>query len=263
MARRAVEALLATAAEPVSSTEELLERLLAAARELAEARPAMGAVAHAVGRLVASAQTASHLPAVELQRLVAEEGNALIDSRNRAATSIAVQLAPQLEDALVLTHSASATVRESVLRTPPARLYCTTSAPCEEGRPLAENLRREGLDVVVLDDAEVLRTLAGVSLVLVGADTVFEDGSIENKIGTRPLAETAHEKGVPFVVACEVLKLAPVPPTLVDELDLRDLTPAELVDQIVTEEGCVVPEDVGPLLDRTPFLRDGYRLVKP
>jgi translation initiation factor 2B subunit (eIF-2B alpha/beta/delta family) len=261
MARRAVEALLETAAGPASSSAELLERLLGAARELVGARPAMGAIAHALGRLVASASTASHLDSAELQRLVSEEGHALIDARNRAASSIAVQLAPLLQDALVLTHSASATVREAVLRTPPAQLSCTVSAPFEEGRAFAEDLGAQGLDANVVEDDELFPRLAGVSLVLVGADTVYEDGSIENKIGTRPLAEAADHAGVRFVVACEVLKLAPTRRSVADEPDLRDVTPPELIDQIVTEEGPVAPDEVRLVMDRTPFLRDGYRLL--
>jgi translation initiation factor 2B subunit (eIF-2B alpha/beta/delta family) len=92
MARQAVEALLEVASEPASSTDELLARMLTAGRELVAARPAMGAIAHAFGRLVASANAASHLSRGELQRLVAEEGNGLIASRDRAAASIAVHL---------------------------------------------------------------------------------------------------------------------------------------------------------------------------
>jgi len=263
MARRAVEALLEVTAEPASSTAGLLERLLDAGRELATARPAMGAITHAVGRVVASAQTASHLQPDELQHLVFDEANALIASRDRAAASIAVHLAPSLRDALVLTHSASATVREAVLHTPPARLFCTASAPLEEGRRLAEDLRAEGLEVELVEDGDVHRALETASLVLVGADTVYEDGSLKNKIGTRPLAEAAQRIGIRTLVACELLKLVPVPsPTVEDEPELRDTTPSELVDEIVTEEGPMVPEDVKSLIERTPFLRDGYRLLR-
>jgi ribose 1,5-bisphosphate isomerase len=263
MARRAVEAFLEVTAEPATSTTALLERLLAAGRELARARPAMGAITHAVGRLVASAQTASHLEPEELQRLVAEEASALIASRDRAAVSIAVHLAPSLRDALVLTHSASATVREAVLHTPPARLFCTASAPFEEGRRLAEDLSSEGLDVELVEDDEVDRALETASLVLVGADTIYEDGSIKNKIGTLPLAQGARRLGIRTLVACELLKLAPIPsPSVEDEPELRDTTPSELVDEIVTEEGATAPENVMSLIARTPFLRDGYRLLR-
>jgi translation initiation factor 2B subunit (eIF-2B alpha/beta/delta family) len=263
MARRAVEAVVGVAAEPVSSTAELLERLLDAGRDLAGARPAMGAITHAVGRLVVSAQTAAHLPPEELRRLVSEEADALIASRDRAAASIAVHLAPSLRDALVLTHSASATVREAVLHTRPARLFCTVSAPFEEGRGLAEDLRSEGLDVQITEDDDADDALGAVSLVLVGADTVYEDGSITNKIGTRSLAEGARRMGVRTVVACELLKLAPLPPpTVEDEPDLRDIVPGKLLDEIVTEEGPASPEEMASLIERIPFLRDGYRLLE-
>jgi translation initiation factor 2B subunit (eIF-2B alpha/beta/delta family) len=263
MARRAVEAILVVAAEPVASTAELLERLLDAGRRLAAARPAMGAVTHAVARLVASAHTASHLPPDELQRLVTEEASGLIASRDRAAASIAIHLAPSLPDAMVLTHSASATVREAVLHTPPAHLFCTVSAPFEEGRALAEDLRAEGIDVEVVEDDDVERALETVSLVLIGADTVYEDGSVRNKIGTRPLVEGARRVGVRAVVACELLKLVPVsPPNEEDESDLRDTTSSDLLDEIVTEVGSVGPDNVRSMIERTPFLRDGYRLLK-
>ncbi len=174
-----------------------------------------------------------------------------------------MHLAPSLRDALLLTHSASATVREAVLHTPPARLVCTASAPFEEGRRFTEDLRAERLEVEVVEDKDVEQALETVSLVLIGADTVYEDGSIKNKIGTRPLAEAAWRTGVRTVVACEILKLAPIPPPAVeDEPELRDTTAAEVVDEIVTEEGPVMPAEVQALMDRTPFLRDGYRLLK-
>src|SRR5262249_31038488 len=264
MARRAVEALLEVASEPAPSTADLLARLLAAGRELVAARPAMGAIMHAVRRLVASADASSHLSPHELQRLVSEEGNALIASRERAAASIAVHLSPSLTDALVLTHSDSATVREAVLHTPPARVFCTASAPFEEGRRLAEDLRTEGLDVELVEDEDVDRALETTSLVLVGADAVYEDGSIKNKIGTRVLAESAQRLSIRMIVAGEVLKLGRVPrPPVEDEPELRDTTSSELVDEIVTEEGPIVPVDVKSLIERTPFLRDGYRLLRP
>jgi translation initiation factor 2B subunit (eIF-2B alpha/beta/delta family) len=263
LARRAVEGLVSVTAAPAESTAELLERLLGAGRELAAARPAMGAITHGVGRLVASAHTASHLPPDDLRRLVSEEADSLIKGRERAAASIAIHLGAALADALVLTHSASATVREAVLHTRPARIFCTASAPFEEGRSFAEELRGEGLDVELVEDDDVERALDQSSLVLVGADTVYEDGSIKNKIGTRRLAEAAREVGVRTLVACELLKLAPVPPPAAeDEPELRDTTPAELLDEIVTEEGAVAPEDVRSVIERIPFLRDGYRLLR-
>jgi len=265
MARRAVEALVAVAAGAGDEDGRvLLERLRAAARELADSRPGVGAVEGAVGRLLAAVNQGSHLPLPELHRLLEEEARALIDGRDRAAASIAIQLAPRLTDAFVLTHSASATVREALLHTPPAGVVCTVSEPGGEGRAFAAELEEAGLKVELVEDAEAAKALEYASLLLLGADTVFRDGTLCNKLGTRALAEAADAAGASTVVACEVIKLAPFEPTELrgEAAAVFDLTPPELVDQVVTEEGTYESDGVRSLIDRTPFLAEGYRLLR-
>jgi ribose 1,5-bisphosphate isomerase len=262
MARQAVEALAELASEPARSAPELLERLDAAGRELAASRPAMGAIAGAVGRVLAAAHHAAHLAPEELSRLVQEEVRGLVGSRDRAAAAIAIQLRPALAEAFVLTHSASATVREAVLRDPPELLFCTVSAPFEEGRAFAEELESSGIEVELVDDAEAEEVLERASLFLIGADTVYRDGAVCNKVGTQPLAEAAQRLGVRTVIACEVIKLAPIdPPERIEDVYF-DVTPPELVDEIVTEEGAYPSDEVRSLIDRTPFLREGYALLR-
>ena len=64
VARRALEALADVAEdEEFDSSDELVERLLTAARELAQARPAASAVGAALGRVVATAQSTAQLGA--------------------------------------------------------------------------------------------------------------------------------------------------------------------------------------------------------
>ena len=265
MARRAVEALVDVAGETVASGDELCANLLQAGRELAASRPGVGAVAGAVGRLLAAAHRHGHLEVEELRRLIDEEAQALLDGRRRAAASIAIQLRERLTDAVVLTHSASATVREALVHTPPEKVLCTVSYPIEEGRAFVEKLRDLGLDAELVEDEDVPSRLHEVSLFLVGADTVFRDGTLCNKIGTATLAEAAATERVPTVVASEVIKLAPIDASEAGPLDadtLFDLTPAELIDEIVTEEGTHPIEEVRALVDRTPFLREGYSLLR-
>lgn len=262
MARRAVEALAELAAEPASSSEELLARLDEAGRRLAGSRRAMGAIAGAVGRVLAAAHHGAHLEPDDLRQLVQEEVHGLVAGRDRAAASIAIQLAAMLAEATVLTHSASATVREAILRTPPERVLCTVSAPFEEGRSFSEELRSSGLDVELVEDDDALEALRRASLLLVGADTVFRDGAVCNKVGTGPLAEEATRLGVRTVVACEVIKLAPIDaPDRIDD-DHFDVSRPEHVDEIVTEEGSYASDDIGALVDRTPFLAEGYAILR-
>jgi translation initiation factor 2B subunit (eIF-2B alpha/beta/delta family) len=259
MARRAVEALVEVAEGSAASGEELLARLLEAGRELAASRPSVGAVTGAVGRLLAAANRHAQLEPEQLQQLVREEAQALIEGRQRAAASIAIQLSERLKDAVVLTHSASATVREALVHTPPARVICTVSSPQDEGRAFSEDLREAGLEVELVEDEDGPKQLEWASLLLIGADTVFRDGTLCNKAGTLRLAEAAAANHVPTIVACEVVKLAPHDAAGSGECEL---TPVDLIDCVVTEEGTHPANEIRALVDRTPFLREGYALLK-
>jgi methylthioribose-1-phosphate isomerase len=266
MAERALDTLVEESAAPAETADELLERLHHAARRLAASRPAAGAVTGALGRVLAAAYGQRHLSPDELTQLVADEAKAVCDARHRAARAIAIQLSDRLADAAIVTHSASATVREAVVHTPPKKITCTLSGPRAEGRAFSEELREAGLEVDLVDDDEAARALERADLLLLGADTVFRDGTLCNKIGTHPLAEAASRTGVGTTVACEVLKLAPYDAASeaqeLSEEGTRDFTPPELIDDVVTEEGIVAPGDVAALVDRTPFLREGYELLR-
>jgi ribose 1,5-bisphosphate isomerase len=268
MARRAVETLLEVSTEPAESTDALVDALVKAGRELAETRPGVGAIAGATGRILAAANAHRYLEIDELRRLIDEEGQGLLDGRRRAGASIAIQLQERLAGSVVLTHSASATVREALLHTPPARAICTVSEPIGEGRAFADELRAEGLSVDLVEDAEAAAALDDATLFLLGADTVFRDGTLCNKIGTTALAEAAKARHTPVVVACEIVKLAPIEAAVAPELTraeraLFELTPPHLITEIITEEGAVSADCVGVLVDRTPYLREGYSLLLP
>ncbi len=87
-----------------------------------------------------------------------------------------------------------------------------SSAPCRSrsarGAPSSRSCGAEGLTVELVADSDAAHAVQTVNLLLLGADTVFRDGSLVNKVGTRDLTKAAKEAGVPVVVACEVLKMA-------------------------------------------------------
>lgn len=253
LARQALEAL----AEAAEAGHDPVE----AGRRLAAARPTIGAITAALGRLLA--------PEMEPEQLV-EEARALIDRRDRAATSIAVLAKPALTGR-VMTHSASATVHEALLHATPDRVICTVSAPYEEGRELAADLAGAGLAVDLVADEDAERTLGTVDVLLVGADCVFRDGAFVNKVGTAALARAAHEAGLPVLVACETLKIVPVNAgdgttgpwrDLASDDEPFELTLPEHVTSFITDEGVLEPDEIASLADRTPFLLAGWELLR-
>jgi translation initiation factor 2B subunit (eIF-2B alpha/beta/delta family) len=240
------------ALETLVEAVELGEDPLETARALVRARPAIGSIAGAMGRALVAGRTPEQL---------VEEAHAVIAGRERAAATIAVILAPDLTERIVMTHSASATAREALIHAQAERVVCTVSDPVGEGRAFSEELADAGLATDLVADEDAGHAVGTVDLLLLGADTVFRDGSLVNKIKTHGLVKAARKAGVPVVVACEVLKLAPDDPYEPDE-ERVDLTPPELIGSYVTEEGIFAPNEIAALVDRTPFLREGYELLR-
>ena len=120
--------------------------------------------------------------------------------------------------------------------------------------------------------------ISRVNKVLVGADRICADGKIINGIGTYQLALAAERAGVPFYVLCETLKFDPrlrgdeveleekevsevvEPGILPPEVEVKnpyfDVTPLELVTDIVTENGLLTPQEVIDYIEKQ-FVKDG------
>lgn len=143
----------------------------------------------------------------------------------------------------------------------------------DETRPLLQGSRLTAWELaqmgvghtVVVDSAGpsvVARGLADA--VVVGADRIAANGDVVNKIGTYPLALAAARKGIPFVVAApestvdmatpdgdsvhiEVRDAAEIgPPAGTPALNLAfDVTPADLVTAIVTDERIIHGKPLG------------------
>ena len=134
-------------------------------------------------------------------------------------------------------------------------------------RLTAWELAQAGVPHTLIPDAAAghLMSLGEVDVVLVGADRVAANGDTANKIGTYPLAVLAARHGIPFFVCAPTNSIDPATPDgssieieerPADEVllvrgvaiappgtEVRnpsfDVTPAELITGIVTEEGVV------------------------
>ena len=152
------------------------------------------------------------------------------------------------------------------------RVYVDETRPWLQGARLtAWELEREGIDARVIVDAAAGALMAGghVGHVIVGADRVAANGDVANKIGTYGLAVLAHRHGIPFTVAVPASTIDPatadgdaIPIESRPEEEVLawggrriapagarawnpvfDVTPAELVDALVTQHGVLERPD--------------------
>ncbi len=150
------------------------------------------------------------------------------------------------------------------------RVYVTETRPLLQGARLtAWELQRDGIPfTLVVDSATGSLLRRGlVQAVVVGADRIAANGDVANKIGTYALAVLAKENGVPFYVAAptstidlntpdgdeipieerasdEVTSLAGAATTAPGTTAANpafDVTPADCVSAIITENGVARP----------------------
>ena len=172
----------------------------AARKLLASTRPTARDLFHALERVDSLDAAQSFADAtVAACRAIGEAGRPLIrdgmtvmthcNAGWLAAVDIGTATAP-----LYLAHAAGVRFRVLVSRT----------SPRDQGARLtAWELAQEGIDHRIIEDSAAGRFIqrGEVGLVLVGADRIAANGDVANKVGTYLKALAASRHGVPFVVA--------------------------------------------------------------
>jgi methylthioribose-1-phosphate isomerase len=153
--------------------------------------------------------------------------------------------------------SALGAIREGFERGLLAHVFVDETRPLLQGARLtAWELERAGIPHSVLADAAAGSLIARgeVDAILTGADRIAANGDAANKIGTYPLAVLAARHDVPFYVLAPSSTVdlsaasgADIPIEERDPAEVTtrfparnpafDVTPAELIAAIVTEEG--------------------------
>jgi methylthioribose-1-phosphate isomerase len=153
-----------------------------------------------------------------------------------------------------------------------AGVFAGETRPWLQGARLtAWELREDGLPVTLLADgaAAALMRRGSIDWVIVGADRIAANGDVANKIGTYALALAARAHGLRFMVAAPVSTIDPETPdggaipieerpgeellslagrrVAAEGIDVWnpvfDVTPASLVDVLVTERGAIEAPD--------------------
>ncbi|MCA9520720.1 MAG: NUDIX domain-containing protein [Myxococcales bacterium] len=211
--------------------ERALARLEALAAQAVELRPSMAAVGNLTLRLIDELRRAAAEGAdpLELRETCFRFSQRLVERQESAIERIAELLGKRLADRRnVLIHSYSSTVVRAMARAKPEleRVVVTESRPGMEGRRTAQALARAGFDVELIVDAAAAHWMERVDAIVVGCDSILDDGSVINKIGTRMLALLAANQGTPVFVVADSLKFQLSVPA--DEVPLEEKDPDEV-----------------------------------
>lgn len=260
LARQALDSLAEYAGTcGADDTAGLRAQLLAFAEDLQFARPSMAPVYNLVQRWADRIERLDDGDLDGFRRQAAEVAQELSETSIRAVEEAARAASAMItDDAVVITHSFSSTVREAFqqMRAERVKVIVSESRPGMEGRDQARYLAGMGIDVTFISDAQVGLFSGHATMALTGADTVLKDGSVVNKAGTYLLALAARDHDIPFYVCCESFKHAPFHPRgfELDEMPpgeleaprhsritarnvFFDITPARLVDAWITDQG--------------------------
>jgi len=249
LGRKAVEGIHTAVRDSTAKTNnDLFRDILMVATRLRHVQPTMASIRNTTGRLLHKIDSARQTSksTIEYRTLIEEMAHEEIFQNENAAELVSRNLRDIIaEKNRILTHSYSSTVKRAIELCPNRELhvYVTESAPAFEGRALSHDLAELGFNSIVLPDTAASAFPFQFDAVVLGADSVLNDGSIVNKIGTKIIARTAQQFQIPVYIAAESSKLDCMhflgAPIILNET--FDLTPADYITSIITELGEIKP----------------------
>lgn len=287
LALATAEALSAFLDEDTSASLQALTGLLQTiAQQILTAQSGMASLVTLFNQTFFALDSASTLEETrqQLRAQLKQFRENLAKSQQSCSRLAAALIAP---DTAVMTHSASSTVTEALLRAIEQgcalRAIVTESRPLYEGRQLSERLSAAGIEVTVTIDAAAYANLITASIVLLGADSLTLTGVV-SKIGSAGIAVCARTLGVPCYFLADLTRVWPAalgeqpiheraasevwseaPGGVRVQNRYFDLTPWSAVCGVVTEEGVLTPEQVQHLcLEREvhPLLQSAMAVVR-
>ncbi|MEM4648574.1 MAG: hypothetical protein QXK09_01165 [Nitrososphaerota archaeon] len=230
-------------------------------KALADARPSMPSIAnmaHMIGSIIEKEVSAGKPieEAIEnaVRKCIGEYQGSL-----RKAVQNASEIMRKCSS--ILTHSYSSTIAGALESCREVKVYVTESRPGYEGRRLAERLAARGHDVTLIVDAAASYVIDQglVDAVMLGCDAILDDGSIANKIGSKMIALSAMDAGIPVNIVTDLWKAAiygfglekhPGEEVYAGEVKLRclnpyfEVLPPRLISAYVTEKGALRVEEL-------------------
>lgn len=271
IARAAVEALADYAKNlNISDPETFKSEMQKAAGILIATRPTAVSLPNAVKSVMRALDSFGSVE--EGRAAVLARAAEFIEHSEHAIDRIAEIGARHISDGDVLmTHcnseAALGCILEAHRQGKDIEVYATEVRPRGQGLLTIKTLNDAGIRTNYIVDSAVRYFINDVDLVFVGADAIAANGAVVNKIGTAQIALAAHEARTNVIVAAETYKFAPrtilgelieieerdpaevLPREVAEKLPFVrvrnpafDVTPADYIDLIVTEQGAIPPE---------------------
>jgi translation initiation factor eIF-2B subunit delta len=255
--------ITASLREEASDVDVLHERLWDIGIRLAASRPSMAPLANKIGYLFSELDKIPTLK--EYRARVSEAGTEIINSSKVNKQKIAEHLKiVESEAKSVFTYSYSGTVVDVIRMVGYKNVVVTESRPMLEGRRLAEELGKEGINVLMVVDGAAGMYVTAADICVIGADSVQYNGSAVNKVGSKLLAYAAKDEGIPYFVLCDTSKFnvlnylgqsieleAKTPDEVSEPMEnvtiknpYFEIIPAELITGVITEMGLMEPLDI-------------------
>lgn len=213
-ARAAAELIALRVAQlpPTSSAEDIRGTVKEISLWTADTKPSMAVVRNVADLALSIVDEPGADDPPALRASVHAAMRAFIERSQNALAALATKAGDiVVPGASVLVHSYSASLEAllhcAIVAGTPFRLLVTESRPYRESRRLIEAVAGSPVEIVLYSDAAVCVAAEAADLALVGADSVFTDGSFANKTGSLPLALACRESQVPLYVATELAKL--------------------------------------------------------
>lgn len=280
-------ALFAVNESTAKDGRQLVDDLQIRAPAIAEARPTAVNLSWGVRRALSTAAVAVETVSstAEVRRALVREVECMIEEDEAANRAIgrhgAALLGPQSR---VLTHCNAGSLATAFFGTALgivytaaeegniAMVYADETRPVSQGARLtAWELGQAGVPCTLICDNMAASVMAAgdVDAVIVGADRICANGDAANKIGTYGLAVLAKHHGIPFFVAAPTSTIdeslscgseipieqrdasevtAHIPDGVAVHNPAFDVTPAELITAVVTENGVFAPAAIGEAL---------------
>lgn len=211
------------------SPADLKNELLDLAMQMQLARPSMAVLWNVMQRWIEALAAMPLETGMDAAREFAiEQAQTLQQTSVQAGKTIVQTVSPQIPPgSVILIHSYSTTVLSvlETMQTADCKVIMTEARPGVEGRRLARALSEFKISTTYITEAQLGCFMPQADLVLLGADSVLEDGSVVNKAGTYLVALAAKDLQVPVWVLAESFKHSH---RRTDEIELEEMDADEL-----------------------------------